>query len=126
MCHGHSHILCEITGHLRVGESDLLEVRMVTPLEMRLPYGEKLIKSKHSALWVPVSPMVPLPASTQALMAVSFTPLFYTVDTDMTTTHAMAQRRQSAGVPGPTSWSGWDTSQPRGGNNGDSDGDVPW
>ncbi len=95
MCRNHSHITCEITGHVRVGETDMIELRTRTPLEVQLPYGEKWTKSLHTALWVPVSPLVPLPASIPQVMAVSFTPLFYTAANDTMPTSEM-QRRQSS------------------------------
>jgi len=126
MCRNHSHIVCEITGHIRVGATDMLEVRMRTPLEMQLPYGEKLIKSKHSALWVPVSPRVPLPASMHQLMAVCFTPLSYTVASDMTTIPATGMRPQIAGAHGQTTSNDMDTSPMGGSNDEHETDDLPW
>jgi len=126
MCRNHSHITCEITGHMRVGETDLLEVRMRTPLEMQLPYGEKLIKSNGTALWVPVSPRVPLPASTPRQMEVCFTPLFYTVASGMITTPEHMRIQKPYGDTGPTAWNDMATS-PMGGSNDEQEADeVPW
>jgi hypothetical protein len=126
MCRNHSHIACEITGHLRVGATDLLEVRMRTPLEMQLPYGEKLIKSNTTALWVPVSPRVPLPPSTPVQMEVCYTPLYYTVASDMTTMHATPTRPSPYGATGRTVSNTMATSQAEVSDEQARDDDVPW
>jgi len=104
----------------------MLEVRMRTPLEMQLPYGEKLIKSKHSALWVPVSPRVPLPASMHQVMAVCFTPLSYTVASDMTIIQETGLRPQIYGATGLTVSNDRDTSHMgESSDEQESDG-LPW
>ena len=111
MCRNHSHITAALTGHLRVGPTDLLEVEVAQPLEVQLPFGEKLIKSSGTVLYVPASRMVPLPALTQATMVVSFTPLFFTTRKGTIITREMASRLANAGEPGLTGWTGMDTSR---------------
>jgi len=126
MCRNHSHITCEITGHLRVGASDLIEVRVTQPLALDLPYGERWTKAPMTALWLPVSMRVPLPPSTVQAMAVCFTPLFYTEASAMTHGFATAERPMSATPSGPTAWSGWATSPQSTGATDDDDDDIPW
>jgi len=126
MCRNHSHITCEITGHLRVGETDMMEVRMLQPLGLDLPYGERWIKPAMTALWMPVSMRVPLPASIRQVMEVCFTPLYYTEASDMMHGFAPKRRPMSAMPDGPTVWSDLDTSQLNTGGASDEDDTVPW
>jgi hypothetical protein len=126
MCRNHSHITCEITGHLRVGESDMMEVRVSQPLALDLPYGERWIKPPMTALWLPVSMRVPLPASIRQEMEVCFTPLYYTEVSDMMHGSAPGRRPMSATPPGPTAWNGWDTSHLSMEVESDEETDVPW
>lgn len=126
MCHNHSHITCEITGHLRVGESDLVEVRAAQRLVLELPYGERWIKPPMTVLWLPVSMRVPLPASTPQLTEVCFMPLFSTVASDMMHGFETSRRPMSATPPGPTALNGWATSPPSMEGRSDDSDDVPW
>ena len=126
MCRNHSHITCEITGHLRVGMSDMVEVRTVQPLALDLPYGERWIKPPMTALWLPVSMRVPLPASTPQVMGVCFTPLYYTEVSATMPGSETRPRRTSATQPGPTAWNGWDTSHLSTEGLSDEETDVPW
>ena len=126
MCRNHSHITCEITGLLRVGESDMMEVRVSQPLALDLPYGERWTKPPMTALWVPVSMRVPLPASIRQEMAVCFTPLYYTEASDMMHGSATKRRLMTATPYGPIASSGWDTSQQSTEGRSDEDDAVPW
>lgn len=110
MCRNHSHITCAITGHLRVGESDMLEVRVRQRLVLDLPSGERWIKAPMTALWMPVSMQVPLPASTRRLTEVCFTPLYYTEASATMHGSATSRRQTIATPPGRTVWPGWGTS----------------
>lgn len=126
MCRNHSHITCEITGFLRVGESDMMEVRVVQPLALDLPYGERWTKPPMTALWLPVSMRVPLPASIRQEMAVCFTPLYYTEASDMMHGSGTSRRPMTATPSGPIALNEWATSRQ---STGESDGDdveVPW
>lgn len=96
MCRNHSHATVEPTGFVRVGPTTLIEYRVLQPLVLDLPYGEKWTRASMTALWVPVSMREPLPASTAALMAVCYTPLSYMVDGAMTAMHATVQRPMSS------------------------------
>jgi hypothetical protein len=102
MCRNHSHITTEITGLLLVGESEFLELKMRQPLEMQLPYGEKWTRCSGTSLYVPVSMKVPLPASTLRQIGVCYTPLSYTVLSDMTTGQGPQAMRKNVGGPGET------------------------
>lgn len=123
MCHNHSHITCEITGHLRVGETDMMEVRVLQRLALDLPYGERWIKPPMTALWMPVSMRVPLPASIRQAMEVCFTPLYYTEAGDMMHGSATQRRPMIATPSGATASEQtdlyhWSTEE--------QDDEIPW
>jgi len=126
MCRNHSHITCEITGHLRVGESDLIEVRMEQPLALDLPYGERWIKPPMTVLWVPFSMRVPLPASIRQAMEVCFTPLYFTEVSDTMHGFAPGRRPMHATPPGPIVWNDSATSPLNMEATSDEADDIPW
>ena len=84
MCRNHSHITTEITGVLLLENTRLVEMRVIHPLAVQMPYGEKWTKPPGSTLYLPVSMCDPLPASPRRLMEVSYIPSFYMGGIDST------------------------------------------
>jgi len=97
MCRNHSHITAQLTGLLTVGPTQLHEVRVIHPLEVQLPYGERWIKPSGSTLYVPVSMCVPLPATQPQAMEVCYIPSYYMGDLDGTTMPERQTKPMSAG-----------------------------
>lgn len=103
MCRNHSHITTELTGHLEVGETRLVELRVIHPLEVDLPYGEKWIRPSGSTLFLPVSMSEPLPALAHRQMVVCYTPSFFMGDSGTITMRVALPTPTPVGQPGTMS-----------------------
>lgn len=101
----------------------LAELRVIHPLEVQLPYGERWIKPAGSTLYVPVYGPLRLPVLALRQMGVCYIPLYYTGVLDMITSPEQQEMRKNAGAPGAVSWS--DT-EPLPLTGGSDDDDLPW
>jgi hypothetical protein len=103
MCRNHSHITAVRSGLLTLDQVIVLdEYRMGTPLEVQGPYSEKRTLPSGTAIYLPASRMVPLPASPQAQMVVCYVPILQADAPSLSITPGRAWTPQNAGKPGLT------------------------